>query len=110
MARRSTRRRRLLSAVLTVLLAPALSLLAASAILVTDRQTGLLALARLGEEVSATRDELYAMRRERARLTGQIRRLRAQPLAIETAAREQLGMLRPGELVVRWPKGAPRAD
>ena len=93
-----------------VLIAPALSLLAASAILLTDQQTGILPLARADDEVSSVRAELQELEQERQWLGRRIRQLRTVDLAIETAAREQLGMLRPGELVVRWSDGAAPAD
>lgn len=42
---------------------------------------------------------LEAMRRENAALRGKIERLRVDPSAIESVAREELGLIRPGELL-----------
>ena len=42
---------------------------------------------------------LGAIRNENAGLLGQIRRLQTDPATIEAVAREELGMIRPGELL-----------
>lgn len=53
---------------------------------------------------------LDAMRRENARLRGLVRSLREDGTAIEAIAREDLGLMRPGEVlfVVREAKPASR--
>ncbi len=83
-------------------LGPLLALAACLAILATDRQTGLAALLALSEQVARARDSVDDLARERDELSRRVRRLRGDPLAIEAAAREQLGMVRPGEIVIRW--------
>ena len=93
-----------------VALAPLLALVAAGAILAADRETGLLPLARIRDAVEARRSHVRDLELERTQLTRQIRRLRSDPFAIEQAAREELGMLRPGELVVRWPEAGLAVD
>ncbi len=85
-----------------LLAGPLLALAACAAILLRDLETGLVPLARLAEEVERTHDRIEQLDRERARLRTRVRRLRGDPDAIEDVAREQLGMLRPGEIVVRW--------
>jgi cell division protein FtsB len=47
-------------------------------------------------EVAAS---LEATRRENARMREQVRRLKEDPAAIESLAREELGLIRPGELL-----------
>jgi cell division protein FtsB len=49
-------------------------------------------------QADARLEKLYA---ERADLVGRAERLRADPFEIESVARESLGMVRPGEIVVR---------
>jgi cell division protein FtsB len=44
--------------------------------------------------------EIVRLERENARLRETVRRLREDPAAIETAARSDLGLVRPGEIVV----------
>lgn len=81
---------------------PLLALLACGAILATDLETGLIPLLELSEEVSRARASVDDLAAERDELSGRVRSLRADPRAIEAAAREQLGMVRAGEIVVRW--------
>ena len=100
----------LLRSGLGVALAPLLVVAAAGATLITDQEAGLLALARLSDGVEGVRQDVRELEQERAELTVRIGRLRGEPFAIEAVAREQLGMVRPGELVVRWPQEAHPAD
>ena len=44
--------------------------------------------------------ELVHVRQENARLRDEIRRLRSDPATIEAVARQELGLARPGEIVV----------
>jgi cell division protein FtsB len=43
---------------------------------------------------------LARVRQENARLRDEIRRLRSDPATIEAVARQELGLARPGEIVV----------
>ena len=81
---------------------PLLALAACAATLLFDLETGLLPMTRLADEVERTRLRVEQLQQERARLRTGVRRLRGDPAAIEAVAREQLGMVRPGEIVVRW--------
>ena len=81
---------------------PLLALAACAAILLLDLETGLLPMARLADEVERTRLRVEQLEGERARLRARVRRLRRDPAAVEAVAREQLGMVRPGEIVVHW--------
>ena len=66
-------------------------------------------LLELHRTVAESRQQIEALEQERDALRQRIRALRSDPLAVETAAREQLGMLRPGERVLRWdPDGIAR--
>ena len=75
-----------------------LTLLVAVDSLFGDR--GFTALARLEQDMSGATGELDALRHENAGLREQIRRLESDPGAIELLAREELGLIRPGELLV----------
>src|SRR6267378_2958315 len=44
--------------------------------------------------------EIAAIRRSNASLQGEIRRIASDPISIESAARERLGMVRPSDIVV----------
>ena len=85
-----------------LLAGPLLALAACAAILLRDFETGLVPMARLAQEVERAHDRVEQLARERVRLRTSVQRLRSDPAAIEAVAREQLGMVRPGEIVVRW--------
>ena len=63
-------------------------------------ERGFTARARLDREMTATTDHLTTLKDENAGLREQIRRLESDPGAIEVLAREELGFIRPGELLV----------
>ena len=60
-------------------------------------EKGLFARRTAGREYGALTAGIADIRRENAALREQIRRLREDPRAIEKVAREELGLLRPGE-------------
>lgn len=60
-------------------------------------------LSRAQQRVRALEAEVTALDRERAALDD------ATPFALERAIREELGLARPGEVVVLWPEVADRA-
>lgn len=65
-----------------------------------DRETGLVPWHRLGVEVERADARVRAARVRNARLAEEIRALREDPAALETAIREGIGWVRPGELRV----------
>jgi cell division protein FtsB len=60
---------------------------------------GLLVLQTARQDEAALRARIEAMRQENVRLQGRIRRLREDPSAIEEIARQELGLIKPGEVV-----------
>jgi cell division protein FtsB len=69
---------------------------------------GLLAGLTAGRAHGALAAGIAEIRRENATLRAQIRRLREDPREIEAVAREELGLMRPGErlfVVTRTPLG-----
>jgi cell division protein FtsB len=69
---------------------------------------GVLALWRLRAEVAALQRQVQALEAENDRLTQAIAELRDDPGVLERLAREELGLVRPGERVLRFPR-SPRA-
>lgn len=55
--------------------------------------------ARLRRDVQSLEDRNLRLRGDNARLRQEIARLRTEPLAVERAAREQLGLVKAGEVV-----------
>ncbi len=90
--------------------APLVALLAASGTLALDRENGLLSLMILREQVETTEDRVLDLKAERLQLGEQARRLRHDPLEIETVARGVLGMVRPDEIVVRLDEARKERD
>ena len=61
--------------------------------------TGFIERLRAGRQYEQAVAELAAIRHENALLREKMRRLRDDPAAIESIAREELGLIRPGELL-----------
>ncbi|MBI5070657.1 MAG: septum formation initiator family protein [Deltaproteobacteria bacterium] len=66
---------------------------------------GLRKVRRLEAEVQRRSGETRDLARENARLRREIRALQGEPSALERAAREDLGFVRPGELVFKLDEG-----
>jgi cell division protein FtsB len=62
-------------------------------------EKGLLESMRARRQYQQLARSLDDLRRENARLRDQVRRLRDDPAAIESLAREELGLVKPGEIV-----------
>jgi cell division protein FtsB len=60
---------------------------------------GLLETLHARRQYAEVATSLTQLRQENARVRDQIRRLREDPAAIEAIAREELGLMRPGEVV-----------
>ena len=60
---------------------------------------GILNLVSQREHAAAVERQLQELRAENARLAGEILSLRTDPRSIERIAREELGLVRPGETV-----------
>jgi cell division protein FtsB len=70
---------------------------------------GVLQLWRLQAEVETLHRDVQALEAENDGLSRAISELRHDPATIERLAREELGLVRPGERVLRFPR-TPRAD
>ena len=67
---------------------------------------GALRLWRLRAEVTTLHHDVQALEAENERLTRAITDLRDDPVVLERLAREELGLVRPGERVLRFPRSA----
>jgi len=68
---------------------------------------GYLSMKRSERESEQIRQEIDRLDRENSQLSDQIRALQTDPAAIEKAAREDMGLARPGELIFRLPEDTP---
>jgi cell division protein FtsB len=73
-------------------------------------ERGFLELLRARREVRQMEEEIGAIQAENQRLLEEVRSLKRDPFAIERKAREELGLVRPGEVVVMIRKGASRVQ
>lgn len=65
-------------------------------------------LERIEHELGRVRAEIHAKEVDNAELRRDIEALRSDPGAIEDIARRDLGMVRPGEVILRFEPGAGR--
>lgn len=105
MARQSSRLRWL-----PALLGPGLVLLLAGATLAVDRDRGILPMLDVAEQVRGARALVEELAQEREQLIQHVRGLRSNPYEIEAVARVKLGMVRPGEVVIRFEDEGATAD
>ncbi len=63
-------------------------------------ERGMKGLWKAREEHRRLLEEVESLEEENERLSAQIRALRSDPLVVERLARETLGMVRPGEIVL----------
>jgi cell division protein FtsB len=68
-----------------------------------------LRVSQLRRELEATERDIVTLRARADELSRTIERLRNDPAYIEKLAREELGYVRPGETVLKFPSG-PRGD
>jgi cell division protein FtsB len=79
-------------------------------LLLVDGENGLIQLVGLRGRALHLEARLVELERERSELTETVHRLRGDPLAVERLAREKLGLIRPGELVIRLGKRLDEGD
>jgi cell division protein FtsB len=85
------------------LIAPLIGAAAALTLLSLDSENGLGCLITLLHRTHQLEARLGELRGERLGLVQTVRQLKDDPLTVEGVARRKLGMVRPGDLVVRLP-------
>jgi cell division protein FtsB len=88
---------------------PLAAIVGAAVALLYDADNGLRTVFSVKAELRRADARLAQLYAEHTDLVGRADRLRADPFEIESVARESLGMVRPGEIVVRL-RGAPQGD
>jgi cell division protein FtsL len=68
---------------------------------------GFLAMRRTQNEIRKVQADLDALREENAALAQEVKDLNSDPRLIEKIARDDLGLARPGEIIIRIPPGQP---
>jgi cell division protein FtsB len=65
---------------------------------------GFVAMRRMEEGISKARKEIERLNTENRDLGEQVKALRSDPQLIEKIARDELGLVRPGEVIIRIPQ------
>jgi len=66
---------------------------------------GFLAMRRTQNEIRRVKADLDALSKENAALAQEVKDLNSDPRLIEKIARDDLGLARPGEIIIRIPQG-----
>jgi cell division protein FtsB len=75
-------------------------ILAASALNALFGDRGLLELLKVRDEIESLDQEIAMLRAENRRILEEVRSLKTSPLVVERLARENLGLVKPGEIVL----------
>ena len=70
-------------------------------------QNGYLALRQQRKEIQTLQQQLQQLKQENEQLDKENRALKSDPAAIESRAREQMGLVKPGEKIYKFPNKAP---
>jgi cell division protein FtsB len=81
---------------------------AAIGVAVADESTGIRTWLELREDVRVAKARVVELEARIASRESEAEALRSDPFALEQAIREDLGLARPGEIVVRGLPGTPR--
>ncbi|HYL62409.1 MAG TPA: septum formation initiator family protein [Candidatus Methylomirabilis sp.] len=66
---------------------------------------GFLAMRRTRDEINKVKADIVRLSKENAELEQQVKDLKTDPKVIERIARDDLGLARPGETIIRIPQG-----
>lgn len=66
---------------------------------------GFLAMRRTQNEIAKVKADLEQLSKENAALEQEVKDLKSDPRLIEKIARDDLGLARPGEVIIRIPQG-----
>jgi cell division protein FtsL len=67
---------------------------------------GYLAMRRTKKEIEQVQSDILRLNKENAELSEEVRALKSDPHKIESIARDELGLARPGEVIIKIPKSA----
>jgi cell division protein FtsB len=65
---------------------------------------GFLAMRRIQREILKVRADLRRLSEENSDLGQEVKELKSDPYKIEKIARDELGMVRPGEIIIKIPQ------
>lgn len=65
---------------------------------------GFIAMRHTRQEISRVQDEIIRLNKENAELAEEVKALKSDPHKIESIARDELGLAKPGEVIIKIPK------
>ena len=65
---------------------------------------GFVAMQRTKREIERVQGEIVRLNKENAELSEEVKALKSDPHKIESIARDELGLAKPGELIIKIPK------
>ncbi|HKF26114.1 MAG TPA: septum formation initiator family protein [Candidatus Acidoferrum sp.] len=65
---------------------------------------GYLAMRRTKQDIQRVKEEIARLNRENGELAQEVKALKSDPHKIESIARDELGLARPGEVIIKIPK------
>ena len=65
---------------------------------------GYLAMRRTKQEIQRVRGEIDRLNKENTELSQEVKALKSDPHKIESIARDELGLAKPGEVIIKIPK------
>jgi len=65
---------------------------------------GYLAMRRTKQEIEHVQGEIIRLHKENAELSDEVKALKSDPHKIESIARDELGLAKPGEVIIKIPK------
>lgn len=65
---------------------------------------GYMAMRRTKQEIERVQKEIQRLNKENAELSDEVKALKTDPHKIESIARDELGLAKPGEVIIKIPK------
>jgi cell division protein FtsB len=65
---------------------------------------GFLVMRRTKQDIERVQGEIVRLNKENAELSSQVKALKSDPHLIESIARDELGLAKPGEVIIKIPK------
>src|SRR5262245_62461110 len=69
---------------------------------------GYLAMRRTKQDIEHVQEEIARLNKENAELSQEVKALKTDPHKIESIARDELGLAKPGEVIIKIPKDQQR--
>ena len=68
---------------------------------------GFLAMRRTKAEIERVQGQIIRLNRENAELSDEVKSLRTDPHKIESISRDELGLAKPGDVIIKLPQSQP---